>query len=354
MTDTLPYTWYTDTDVLERERRRLFAHTWQYAGHMGQLAEPGSYFTFKAGDVPLVVVRDREGEGALRAFVNVCRHRGAEVVSGEGRCTTLQCHYHAWTYDLDGSLRKAPRSEDDPEFDASQLGLRRAQVDTWGPFIFVHPDEDAPPLADTLGPLPDLLRDGNLDVDAIDFHSRVPYSVGANWKIAIENYLECYHCAVAHPGFSDVIDVDHGAYRLEVRPTFVSHFARLREKPRKVHYDTAGDVESQFHFIWPNIKINVMPGRPNISIGPIFPVGPERTDGYLDYFFAPGEDPAWIADYLDLDNQVGAEDRVLVESVQSGMRSGAFERGRLLLPSEDLIKEFQRWVAAGLNGQPSS
>ena len=214
MTDTLPYTWYTDTDVLAREQQRLVAHSWPSAGHTGQLAEPGSYFTLKAADVPLVVVRDREGEGTLRAFVNVCRHRGAEVVRGEGRCSSLQCHYHAWTYNLDGSLRKAPRSEDDPDFDARALGLRPASVGTLGPFVFVHPDEDAPPLDETLGPLPGYLRDGHLDVDNLVFHSRVPYSVGANWKIAIENYLECYHCAVAHPGFSDVIDVDHDAYRL--------------------------------------------------------------------------------------------------------------------------------------------
>ena len=151
--DTLPCRWYTDPEVLAAERARLFAPAWHYAGHLGLVAEPGSYFTCRAGDVPVVVVRDRDG--VLRALVNVCRHRGAEVVSGAGRCTTLQCHYHAWTYDLDGALRAAPRSEDDPDFDGSQLGLRPAQVDTWGPFIFVHPDADAPPLADTLGPLPD-------------------------------------------------------------------------------------------------------------------------------------------------------------------------------------------------------
>jgi choline monooxygenase len=104
----------------------------------------------------------------------------------------------------------------------------------------------------------------------------------------------------------------------------------------------------QFHLIWPNIKVNVMPGAPNLSIGPLMPVDPGRTDGFLDYFFPPDADPAWIADYLELDDQVGAEDRELVESVQRGIRSGAFERGRLMLPSEELIAEFQRWVTAGL------
>jgi choline monooxygenase len=337
MTATLPYRWYTDTDVLARERERLFGHSWHYAGHTGQLPEPGSYFTLHIAHVPLVVVRDRAG--ALRSFVNVCRHRGAEVVSGEGRCTTLQCHYHAWTYGLDGSLRAAPRSEGDPDFDREALGLRAAQVETWGPFVFVNPDAEAPPLAETLGELPRMVEEAGLDVDALSFHSRFDYTLDANWKVAVENYLECYHCPVAHPGFSDVIDVHPERYRLESHPTFASHFAHARN----------GDGEGQFHMIWPSIKVNVMPGRPNLSIGPLMPVEPDRTYGWLDYFFEPGADPGWVDDFLRLDFQVGAEDRVLVESVQRGMRSGAFEDGRLLLPSEELIGTFQRWVADGLD-----
>ena len=338
MTETLPYRWYTDADVLAQERRRLFGSAWHYAGHTGQLAEPGSYFTLHAGDMPLVVLRDRAGE--LRALVNVCRHRGAEVVSGEGRCTTLQCHYHAWTFDLDGALRAAPRSDG---LEREGLGLRSAQVGTWGPFVFVNPDLGAPPLEDTLGDLPQIVQDGGLDVDALTFHQRVEYSLQANWKIAVENYLECYHCPVAHPSFSKVIDVSPSVYRLEAHRTFASHFAPARE----------GDGEGQFHLIWPNIKVNVMPGRANLSIGPLLPVAPDRTDGWLDSFFGADTDPDWIADYLKLDYQVGAEDRVLVESVQRGMRAGAFESGRLLLPSEELIAEFQRWVADGLGQTPS-
>jgi phenylpropionate dioxygenase-like ring-hydroxylating dioxygenase large terminal subunit len=348
VTETLPYRWYTDPAVLAEERELLFAHRWQYAGHLAQLAEPGSYFTLHVADIPLVVVRDREGE--LYAHINVCRHRGAEVVSGEGRCSTLQCHYHAWTYDLDGALRAAPRSEADPDFDRSALGLRPAQVETWGPFIFVNADADASPLRDTLGDLPEIVAGAGLDVESLRFHSRASFTLEANWKVAVENFLECYHCQVAHPSFSDVIDVSAAGYRLEAGETFGSHYARLRDNPRERHYDTDGEVEGQFHLVWPNIKVNVMPGRPNMSIGPLVPEGAERTHGFLDYFFADDSDPAWIADFLALDTQVGAEDRVLVESVQRGMRSGAFEKGRLLLPSEELIGEFQRWVRRNLNG----
>jgi len=321
--------------VLDQERERLFAHAWQYAGHLGDLPQPGSYFTLRVGDVPLVVVRDREGE--LGAFVNVCRHRGAEVVSGAGPCTTLQCHYHAWTYGLDGALRAAPRAGD--AFDRSELGLRRARVETWGPFIFVDVDADAAPLAETLGELPELVSAGGVDVDSLAFHSRAPYSLEANWKVAVENFLECYHCAVAHPGFSDVVDVSPDSYRLERHPTFASHHVTLRD---------GGGMNGQFHLIWPNVKVNVMPGAANLSIGPLVPVTPGRTEGFLDYFFPTDADPGWVADYLELDDQVGAEDRDLVESVQRGIRSRTFERGRLMLPSEELIAEFQRWVGAGL------
>jgi choline monooxygenase len=322
--------------VLARERAVLFAPAWQYVGHLGELAEPGSYLTCRSGAIPIVVVRDREDR--LSAFVNVCRHRGAEVVSGAGRCTTLQCHYHAWTYGLDGQLRAAPRSDADSEFDRSEHSLRRVQVTSWGPFVFVNADADAPPLAETLGTLPEILKAGGIDVDALVFHHRAANSLQANWKVAVENYLECYHCAVAHPGFSDVVDVRPDAYRLESHPTFASHYARARD----------GGAEGQFHLVWPSLKVNVMPGPPNLSIGPLLPVDAGRTDGFLDYFFPPDADRDWIDEYLELDEQVGAEDRVLVESVQRGIGSGVFEHGRLLLPSEELIADFQRWVSAGL------
>jgi choline monooxygenase len=212
-------------------------------------------------------------------------------------------------------------------------------VERWGPFVFVNADAAAAPLADTLGELPALVRDGGIDVDSLAFHSRAPYSLEANWKVAVENFLECYHCAVAHPGFSEVVDVSPGSYRLEPHSTFASHHVTLRN----------GDgMDGQFHLIWPNVKVNVMPGAANLSIGPLVPVSPGQTEGYLDYFFPPDADPGWLAEYLELDDQVGAEDRVLVESVQRGIRSRAVERGQLMLPSEALIAEFQRWVAAGL------
>ena len=343
----LPWSWYTDPEVFARERELIFRSAWQYAGHTGQLFDSGAYFTFQAGAVPIVVVRD--GDGSLNAFVNVCRHRGFPVARGDGKRATLQCGYHAWTYGLDGRLRAAPRSAGEPGFDPAELSLVRARVETWGPFVFVNADAEAAPLADTLRDLPELVAAGGVDVDALEFRHRAESAVEANWKIVCENFLECYHCAVAHPQFSAMIDVAPDAYRLRAGETFSSQFGPLRENGRQA-YDPEGEVErGQFHFLWPNMGINIFPGRANLSIGPIVPVAPGRTERFLDYFFAPAVKAAWVDELLAFDDQVGREDRELVEGVQRGVAAGVLERGRLLDDAEQLIVDFQRKVAAALD-----
>ena len=127
---TIPFDWYSDPAVLRLERERIFRRTWQYAGRVDQVAEAGAFFTCDLGGVPIVVVRGDDGD--LRAFLNVCRHRGSLVCEGEGKRASLQCPYHAWTYGLDGSLRAAPRSERVPGFEKEGLGLVPAAVGSVG------------------------------------------------------------------------------------------------------------------------------------------------------------------------------------------------------------------------------
>ena len=334
---TLPYGWYSGEDTLRRERMLIFARSWQYGGRADEVSEPGSFLATDAGGVPVLVTRDRAGK--LAAFLNVCRHRGAVLTEGCGQRNTIQCHYHAWTYDLDGSLRNAPRSEREASFDAADWSLLPASVDTWGPFLFVNPDPDAAPLAEHLGDLPEILA-RDIDIDSLDFHSRVEFGSDANWKVVVENFLECYHCPTAHPAFSEEVDVHPDRYLLEPHPTFSAQLATAKKTGER----------GQFHLVYPNTDINVFPGPPNLSIGPIVPNGPGRTERYLDYFFAPDVDPAWRDEFYLFDGQVGKEDAVLVESVHRGMASGMIERGRLLLASEPLLAAFQGWVADRLAG----
>jgi len=234
MAQSLPWSWYSDPDVLRREQERIFRCAWQYVGHTGQVQNVGDRFAAWAGEVPVLVVRAEDG---VRAFLNVCRHRGSLIVDGEGSGKSLQCPYHAWTYDLDGTLRAAPRSDREPDFESEGLSLVKMRLEAWGPFLFVTADDEVPALADTLGPVTQLVP-----VDDLVFHSRDSYVLAANWKIACENYLECYHCPVAHKDFSAAYDVDPDDYRL-VRssdlPTSGNHFTVPGYRVLGARYATA-------------------------------------------------------------------------------------------------------------------
>ena len=286
------------------ERERIFARTWQYAGPAEQVSEPASFLTTRAGHVPVVVVRDREL--ALRAFVNVCRHRGHLVMRDSGCRETLQCPYHAWTYGLDGTLRRAPRSEREEGFDAAAFSLLPVAVDIWGPFVFVNPDPGAAPLAETLGELPQIVERSGLDFATLRYHSHHEWPIEANWKVVLENYLECYHCPVAHPGFSKVIDVDPDSYALSVSPTFSSQIGPIRASALaglgSAPYVPEGDVtQSQYHLLWPNTTINIAPGPQNIALERWVPDGLGRTIEVTDYWFGADVPPEIVQEVLDFD-----------------------------------------------------
>jgi choline monooxygenase len=348
---TLPASWYSNPNVNALERDRIFAGAWQYAGPLEWVAERGCFFAAQVGHIPVAVVRGKDD--ALRGFVNVCRHRGHLVVSGAGCRETLQCPYHAWTYDLDGSLRKAPRSEREPGFEATGLALLPVSVGTWGPFVFVNPDPDAAPLEDAIGDLPLIVPESGLDLATLRFHSHHEWPIAANWKIVMENFLECYHCPTAHPGFSKVVDVAPDSYRLQVRPTFSSQIGPVRASALagngKASYTPRTDIsQAQFHFLFPTTTVNVAPGIPNLSIERYVPDGPARTIEVTDYFFGPDVDATEIDELMVWDRQVAEEDVALVESVQRGLDSGAVSQGRLMPESEQLIADFQRRVRDAL------
>ena len=350
---TLPASWYCDPAVYALERERIFASAWTYAGPAAWAEEPGCFFAAQVGHVPVAIVRG--SDGTLRGFVNVCRHRGHLVVEGTGCKATLQCPYHAWTYDLDGSLRRAPRAEREPGFDPAGISLLPVAVDTWGPFVFASPDADAPPLTEALGELPALVAESGIDLDAVRFHSHHEWPVESNWKVALENFLECYHCPTAHPGFSKVVDVSPDAYGLSVHPTFLAQVASVRPSALAgnggaAYVPRADIAQAQYHLLWPTTTVNIAPGFANVALERWLPDGAGRTIEVTDYFFAPDATEAEIEEFLAFDTQVGEEDIALVESVQRGLDSGAVPQGRLLPGSEQLIADFQRRVRDAVLG----
>ena len=176
----LPTAWYTDPAIAELEQQRIFRHSWQYVGRTDQVQEVGDYVTAQVGTIPVVLVRAPEG---IQGLVNVCRHRRHEVMSGAGNRRSLQCPYHAWTYELDGRLRTAPRSERERDFCKEDYPLLPLQTATWGRWIFANPDPSAPPLTEILGELPEILAGSGMDVDRLQLWGRDDWVSGANWKI---------------------------------------------------------------------------------------------------------------------------------------------------------------------------
>jgi phenylpropionate dioxygenase-like ring-hydroxylating dioxygenase large terminal subunit len=348
---SLPASWFTDPAVVEREYERIFHRTWQYFCRAEQLAKVGDFVAGAAGRVPVVVVRNEHG---LSGFVNVCRHRRHVVMSGCGNRKALQCPYHAWTYDLEGRLKAAPRCENDGGFQKEDFPLVPVRVDTWGPFVFVNVNVDTRPLAHYLGELPQIIAQCGLDLMHLKLRKRREWRANANWKVMIENYLECYHCPVAHPGFSAVINVDPDAYVLKPFEWFSSQYAPVRAsalegKGKKPAYDVRGAVtQSQYHFLWPNLTFNINPGHPNLSIDLWLPDGPDFTRGFSEQFFGPDVPDEWAEQMSAFNKEVGDEDDALTNAVQAGMRAGIPVRGRFLRNAEKLPLHFEKLIIDAL------
>jgi phenylpropionate dioxygenase-like ring-hydroxylating dioxygenase large terminal subunit len=354
--ESLPARWYTDPSITEREITHIFRKSWNYIGPLAELTALGDYVTGYAGGVPVVVVRNERG---LAGFVNVCRHRRHEVMKGRGNAAMMQCGYHAWTYDLAGGLRRVPRSTAEPNFRLEDFPLLPIRAEALGPFVFVNLDAGAAPVQACYGPLLDLIASSGVALDTIELHSRQDWQSHANWKTMLENYLECYHCPVAHPGFSAAIDVRPDAYKLAAHGWFSSQSGQVRssalEGTSKIKlYDLAGPVaQSQYHFLWPNMTININPGFPNLSVDVWIPDGPNATKGFSEQYFGPGVSEDFARALIAFNKQVAEEDDRLTDSVQRGLLGGLPDHGRFLTSSEHLVLHFQRMVVRAMNGEPA-
>jgi phenylpropionate dioxygenase-like ring-hydroxylating dioxygenase large terminal subunit len=192
--ETLPAWCYTSEAFYRREVEQIFLKVWNFVGRADRIPNPGDFFAFDFVGVPVVVLRDKQGE--VRAFVNTCRHRGTQIMSGEGNCAALRCPYHSWTYGLDGRLRGAPDMEETVGFDKAAYGLQPIRIDSWDGFLFICFDPDAADLRAYLGDLPDRFACyGFADMVCI---RRKEYDLACNWKVYVENAMESYHVPTVH------------------------------------------------------------------------------------------------------------------------------------------------------------
>ena len=319
---------YTETTWLEADLRAIFGATWQWVCHVEQLTQPGSYVSTTVAGMPIAVVRDRSG--TLRAFYNVCKHRAHELLCGSGTTGSIVCPYHAWVYDLEGQLKGARRTDGMQTFEKSEICLDQVQVEEFGGFVYVNLDPTASPLGEQAADLAAEIKRWAPDVAELTLARRLTYDVNTNWKNVVDNFLECYHCHVAHPEFVDLIDMN--TYEVKTHGIWSSHFAEGGKQENSA-YDVSGATvnEHAVWWLWPNTCLLRYPGRGNFMVFQIRPAGVDRTLETWDFYLeTPEPNDAEMESIRYVDEVLQQQDISLVESVQRGMRTPAFSQGRIV------------------------
>jgi carnitine monooxygenase subunit len=315
---------YTEPKWLAADQAAIFARTWQLICHVEKLAAPGSYVAAVVAGMPVAVVRDRAG--GLRAFYNVCKHRAHELLAGSGTARAIVCPYHAWTYDLDGRLKAARRAS----FTVADICLDQVAVEQFCGFVYVNLDPRAVPLAEQAGDLAAEIAHWAPGIADLTLAKRLTYEMKSNWKNVIDNFLECYHCHVAHKEFVSLVDMR--TYEVATHGIWSSHFAEAG-KQANTAYDVSGATVNQHAvwWLWPNTCLLRYPGRGNFMVLQVIPVAPDRTQETWDFYFETTDiDEAERQSIRYIDEVLQAQDIGLVESVQRGMGTPAFDQGRIV------------------------
>lgn len=317
---TIPARWYTDPEFLRVEQERVFARTWQPVGYASKVANSGDYFACDVQGEPIVVARAKDG--ILRAFSNVCRHRASTIVEGSGSASVLRCPYHAWTYELNGSLLGTPEFEGVEDWDRSAVCLPQFRVETWGPFVFVNQDANAPELEQVWGDIPRQTEEFASGVDQFRLSARRDYVINCNWKVYIDNYLEGYHLPAAHPGLFR--QLDYSQYRVDTFRYYSSQYAPLR-----------GGAGALYFWIFPNFMLNIYPD--NLSSNIILPMGLDKTLTVFEWFAHAGE---VAEETIAFSDEIQQEDIKICENVQRGLQSRTYNQGRFSVKRENGVHHF--------------
>jgi glycine betaine catabolism A len=366
--ETLPRDAYVSSSVFDAERERIFAREWVLVGREESVPNEGDYLDVDLLGESILVVRG-EG-GSLRAFFNVCRHRGCTIVlpstSRDGAPVAgrtgkaIRCPYHSWTYNLDGTLRTAPYLEEELASRKGEFGLHRAGLATWGGFIFIHLD---PAGAEARGHTLEsqfgqsMARLKNYPLAELRTAKRIVYDVATNWKVILENYNECYHCGGVHPELCKIVpafrtdgggslDWEHGVPHREGAVTFTASGQTSRAPFRGLNADEL--VKHKGELIYPNFLISA--SMDHIAAFTLLPRDAGHTTVICDFLFHPAEiakgdfDPMDAVDFWDTINR---QDWTVCEGVQRGMTSRRFTHG-YYAPMESASQDIRRYIAERL------
>ena len=381
---TLDREYYLSPDRFRQERERIFSREWLCVGREEEVPEAGDYLLLDLAGERLLLVRDRDGQ--LHVHYNVCRHRGSELVLGVDPkpqagsaarpsgtfASGIKCPYHAWTYQLDGSLRTAPFLEDGDGFCREDLPLFGAAVESWGGFVFVRLEDAPAPGAPVPGSLREQLggaveRVRRYPLAELRIARRIVYEVAANWKVILENYNECYHCGPVHPELCRVVpafkqkggadlDWDRGVPHREGAWTFTMSGTTSRRPFPGLNDDEL--IRHKGELLYPNFMLSL--AAEHAAAFTLWPHEAGRTTVICDFLFHPDEmarpafDPMDAVEFWDITNR---QDWVICESVQRGMGSRKFTRG-FYAPMESLSLDIRNYLTDRLppvgDGPPSA
>jgi Rieske 2Fe-2S family protein len=360
---SLPSSWYLEDRFYQLEKEHIFFTDWVCVGREEEIAAASGHRVLELYGESILLLRNREG--ALKAFYNVCRHRGARLCAAQddddsilalkggvvgGR--SIVCPYHAWTYDLDGRLVKAPFMDSATGFDTSNVRLHPVAVESWGGFVFLNlTPASAPPFEETVAVA--RRRFVNYPLQDLRIARTISYEVNANWKVLCENYNECYHCGPVHPELCRIVPAfrEAGGAGLDWergvphRPG-ASTFTFSGESTRRSFAGLSEDeqVRHKGELIYPNLFLSL--AREHVTYYILRAAGPGRTLVDCHFLFEPFEmdkpdfDPSDAVDFWHLINR---QDWAICERVQQGMSARVHDRG-VYAPMEDYNLDIRKYV----------
>ncbi|MBO9498030.1 MAG: aromatic ring-hydroxylating dioxygenase subunit alpha [Novosphingobium sp.] len=352
---SLPAWTYSDPEFFEAEKELVFAPSWQVVCHVSDIAEVGAWHTLDYLGESVIVVRGRDGE--VRAFTNVCRHRGSRIVDGSSGCAKkLVCPYHAWTYELDGRLSGVPDSASYPALEKSMQALAPVSMEIWRGFVFVRLKDQGPSVASMMAPYESMIEPYRFEaLKALGRVTMRPRDV--NWKNVGDNYSDGLHIPVAHPGLTRLFGKSYG---VEAEDHVDRMWGDLIDQPSDnwserqyqnllppvPHLPEASQRHWLYFKLWPNVAFDIYPDQ--VDFMQWLPVSPTTCMiREISYVLDDERREMRAARYLNwrINRQVNAEDTELITRVQQGMQSRSFSVGPLS-DKEVCLRQFCRKMRA--------
>src|ERR1051326_255342 len=350
---TIPALWYTDERLFELEKQTVFSRSWQFAARIDQLSKIGDYVTTEVAREPIVVIRGSDHK--LRAFFNVCRHHAAAVMTErEGQTNQMRCPYHGWTYSLEGELKGTPDFSGVCNFDRADNGLVPVEMEVCQKWAFVklngahigELNKSAFGLDKSLDA--ELIAQiQNLKLTNLQWAERRGYTLNCNWKVFVDNYLDGgYHVPYLHKGLDSVLDYRN--YTIEIGERFCLQSSPMGHGDDAEINAVRTGKRALYYWLYPNFMINWYEGMLDTNL--VRPLAVDRTEVIFDYYFADvsGSAQARNLASIEVSDRIQQEDLDICESIQRGLKSRAYEAGRLSVRREAGEHLFHRLLYADL------